>query len=384
MSKQTKFILAAGGTGGHVFPALALAHELRARGHQVAIMTDKRGSKFAKQASGFMFYETASASIFGGGLAAYLIAPIKISFGILQAFLKFIVNRPNAVIGFGGYPCFAPVFAAKLLFIPIAVHEQNAILGRANKLLAKLGAHIATSYTGTKYVSEKMHARLTITGNPVRAVVREIAKQPYQPPVAHGAFHLLICGGSQGAHVFSVILPKAIARLSQEKRARLKLVQQCPVPDLKDNLRFYNALGVNVELRDFFDDMPQRIAGAHLIIGRSGASTVCEIAAIGRPAIFVPLPSALDQDQMMNAMQLSTIQAAYLIPQRILTAEKIHELLDELMDNPQKLAHMAELARSCGELEATDKLADFAQTRANARAQPPLAKKDMPQKEEAL
>ncbi|MDD9841256.1 MAG: UDP-N-acetylglucosamine--N-acetylmuramyl-(pentapeptide) pyrophosphoryl-undecaprenol N-acetylglucosamine transferase, partial [Alphaproteobacteria bacterium] len=282
------------------------------------------------------------------------------------------------VIGFGGYPCFAPVLAAKLLFVPIAVHEQNAILGRANRILAKLGAHIAASYAGTKYVSEKMHTRLTITGNPVRAIVREIAEQAYQPPATNSQFRLLICGGSQGAHVFSVILPKAIARLSQDKRARLKLIQQCPVPDLKDNLRFYNALGIDVELRDFFDDMPHRISDAHLIISRSGASTVCEIAAIGRPAIFVPLPNALDQDQMMNAMQLSTIQAAYLIPQRILTAEKMHKLLDELMDNPQKLAHMAELARSCGELEATDKLADFAQTHARAQQQ------QMPRKEGAM
>lgn len=358
------FVLAAGGTGGHFFPALSLAKELQKRGHDVQIMTDMRARKYGEQLDGLDIKENKSATIFAGGIVGRLMAPFKIGLGVLQAGVSYILKRPDAVIGFGGYPSFAPLFAARLIGIPIAIHEQNAVLGRANRVLSSFGAKIATSYAGTKRISVNKRGDSVVTGNPLRDQVLLAAAQPYQSPSKTGQFNLLVFGGSQGASVFSEILPKAIAALSKERRNRIRLIQQCRTAELKDCLKIYGDMGLNVELRDFFDDMPQRIADSHLVIGRSGASTVCELAAIGRPSILVPFPGALDNDQMMNAVHLSNYNAALLIEQRLFSMDKLTNLLTELMDNPEELERMAQIARGRGKLDAVLKLADFSEERA--------------------
>ncbi len=358
------FILAAGGTGGHFFPALALARELQGRGRKICVMTDARARKYGEQLDGLAVKQTHAATIFAGGVIARLIAPIKIIFGILQSGFSYIMERPDMVIGFGGYPAFAPLVAARLLGIPIAIHEQNAILGRANRALVRLGARIAISYPGTKFIPAHKRGYAVVTGNPLREKVLEAAQIAYDPPIAHEKFNLLVFGGSQGARVFSEVLPKAIAALPEDKRKSLRLVQQCRKSELKECLNTYSQMGVDTELRDFFDDMPQRIAQSHLIIARSGASTICELAAIGRPSILVPLPAALDNDQMMNAVHLSNYRAAFLVAQRLFTPTKLSELLGELMDNPARLTNMAAVARGRGVLNATAKLADFCELQA--------------------
>ncbi|MGC6476510.1 MAG: undecaprenyldiphospho-muramoylpentapeptide beta-N-acetylglucosaminyltransferase [Parvibaculales bacterium] len=362
LSQNPKRIyLAAGGTGGHFFPALSLARVLQKRGHQVVMMTDNRAFKYGQQLEALDIRTTRSATFFAGSFIARLFAPLKITFGVLQAMGFYLRQRPHAVIGFGGYPSFVPLMAARFLFIPIAIHEQNAVLGRANKALIKIGAAVAVSYVGTKHVPHRKRKHLEVTGNPLREEIIALTNEDYQPPLADEAFNLLVFGGSQGASILSEVVPAAVAKLPAEKRQRLKLVQQCRRAELRDTLKIYNDNSVNVELRDFFQDLPERMHAAHLIIARSGASTVSELAVMGRPAILVPLPGAIDQDQMNNAVQLSNHDGAFLMEQKLFTPETLSVLLGDLMDQPQRLKAVAQAAQKRSVRDATDRLADFAE-----------------------
>lgn len=358
---KKRIYLAAGGTGGHFFPALSLARTLQTRGHQVVMMTDDRAFKYGQQLDALSLRTTRSATFFAGSIISRLFAPLKITFGILQAMGFYLRQRPHAVIGFGGYPSFVPLMAARLLFIPIAIHEQNAVLGRANKALIKIGAAIALSYVGTKHVPHRKREHLVVTGNPLREEIIALTDQTYQPPMTHEAFKLLVFGGSQGASILSEVVPAAIAKLPAEKRKRLKLVQQCRRIELRETLKAYNDNCVDVELRDFFQDLPKRMQDADLIIARSGASTVSELAAMGRPAVLVPLPGAIDQDQMNNAVQLSNHDGAFLMEQKLFTPETLSGLLSDLMDQPQRLKAVAQAAQKRGVRDASDRLADFAE-----------------------
>lgn len=379
--RQKRFVLAAGGTGGHFFPALALGKELQKRGHAVCMITDIRARHYNKKLEGMTFIELKSSTVFAGSFFARLLAPIKITLGVLRLSFFYLWKRPHAVIGFGGYPSFAPVMAARLLAIPIGVHEQNAVLGRANRVLVFLGAKLAISYVGTKLIPHRKRGKSIVTGNPLREEILQVVNQPYSASKQNESFSLLVFGGSQGASVFTDILPQALAALPIEKRKRLRLVQQCRKSELKSALKTYGAMNLDVELRDFFDDMPQRIAASHLIIARSGASTVCELAAIGRPSILIPLPGALDNDQMMNAVHLSNYKAAILVKQRSFTADKVSGLLGALMDAPGRLSTMAGIAKSRGELNAVGNLADFSERQAGLS---PLPNNPTPKNEESV
>jgi UDP-N-acetylglucosamine--N-acetylmuramyl-(pentapeptide) pyrophosphoryl-undecaprenol N-acetylglucosamine transferase len=267
--------------------------------------------------------------------------------------------RPAAVVGFGGYPTLPPVLAAWLLRIPRIVHEQNAVMGRANRLLAARASAIATGYPGILARRPELAIKAVHTGNPVRAAVREAAARAYEEPAEAKPFRLLVFGGSQGARIMSEIVPGAIERSTALVRARIRVVQQCRQEDIGEVKAIYARLGVPAELAVFFNDLPDRIAGSHLVIARSGASTVAELAAIGRPAILVPLPHALDQDQLVNATALTAAGGALLIRQDEFSAERLAEELSRLAGKPAILAGMAAAARRTGRADATERLADL-------------------------
>ena len=280
-----------------------------------------------------------------------------LGYGILRAAFLLLYLRPAAVVGFGGYPTLPPVFAAWLLRIPRIVHEQNAVMGRANQLLAARASSIATGYPGILVRMPELATKAVHTGNPVRAAVREAAARAYEEPADAKTLRLLVFGGSQGARIMSEIVPAAIERCAAPLRARFHVVQQCRQEDIGEAKAIYARLGVPAELAVFFKDLPDRIADSHLVIARSGASTVAELAAIGRPAILVPLPHALDQDQLANATVLTTAGGAHLIRQDELTAERLAQELSALARNPAILAGMAAAARRAGRADAAEQLA---------------------------
>ena len=365
MSQKT-FFLVAGGTGGHLFPALSLGYELMQRGHDVRILTDKRSGHYRKNIQ-FHTYVLASSTPFAGHWIKRLLSPFVLLWGVIQSLVLIIRDKPSMIVGFGGYTSLCPLIIGRLLNKSIAIHEQNAILGRANRLLAFLGAKIAVSYEMTHHIPDKFIHDLVVTGNPVRMSILDVADKPYQSITDTGVFTILVFGGSQGASIFSQTLPQAIALLSQEKRQYLHIIQQCRKADIKETFHAYSHLDVCVELREFFEDMPEKMATSQLIISRSGASTISELSVIGRPAILVPLASSLDQDQALNALQLTDKKAAWLIDQHDFTSEKIYDFLNYLMDRPEILEKVASKAQSCGQLNATKRLTDFIENNTHSR-----------------
>jgi UDP-N-acetylglucosamine--N-acetylmuramyl-(pentapeptide) pyrophosphoryl-undecaprenol N-acetylglucosamine transferase len=356
MAKGT-VLLAAGGTGGHLFPAEALAHELIARGWTVHLATDGRAERFAGGFPASAVHAIASATIGSRNPLALAGAFWTIWRGVRQASALIRKLEPAAVVGFGGYPTLPPVYAATRRNVPTLIHEQNAVMGRANRALAARVDAIAGGFLegGSGGVAEK----IIVTGNPVRPAVLEAAATPYVPAAAGEPFRLLVFGGSQGARFFSQAVPAAIARLPEDRRGRLRVTQQARAEDLEQVRTAYEELGVPAEISPFFSDMASRIAGAHLVISRSGASTVSEIAVIGRPVLFVPYPHALDHDQAANAAALAAAGGAQVHPQASLSAERIAGLLGGLMDDPDRLARMAAAAKSAGRPDAARLLADL-------------------------
>jgi UDP-N-acetylglucosamine--N-acetylmuramyl-(pentapeptide) pyrophosphoryl-undecaprenol N-acetylglucosamine transferase len=267
--------------------------------------------------------------------------------------------KPAAVVGFGGYPAFPPLVAARLAGVPTALHEQNAVLGRANRSLAAFVTAIATSFEHTKLLTGRTQGKARMTGNPVRDLVVAWASQPYEPPHEGGPCNLLVFGGSQGARFFADALPETLALVPEELRARLQVVQQCREEDLGRVKEAYWRAGVRAQLATFFPNLPEQMAGAHLVIGRAGASTVAELTVIGRPAILVPLPHAVDNDQLQNALRLSDAGAAWCLEQKNYTAGFLAEALAELLTSPGKLEEAAAAARSQGRPDAVTRLADL-------------------------
>jgi len=349
-------LLAAGGTGGHLFPAEALAAALATRGVAVELATDARavgyGGKFPVRAV-HMIPSATPRGPFG-----YAQAGAVISLGVAKAYGLLGRLRPAAVVGFGGYPSIPAVLAAGLRRIPSVIHEQNGVMGRANRLLAPRVTAIATSFAGVVDADPALAAKATRTGNPLRpAVLAAIA--PYAPPEPNGPLRLLAFGGSQGARIMSDVVPPAVERLDPAVRARLSVVQQARPEDLERVRATYARLGVAAEVAPFFQDLPARIAAAHLVVSRSGASTVAELAALGRPAALVPLPHALDQDQLANARVLEAAGGAILLRQDVFTPERLDQEIAALAANPARLAAMASGARSAGAPDAADRLADL-------------------------
>ncbi len=351
-------LVCAGGTGGHLFPAQSLAYALKARGIRVALATDARVDSIAGDFPAEEIVTIASATPSGRSMLRRAGAVVTLGRGFGQAARAVRRLDPAAVVGFGGYPTVPPMLAAQLLRVPTILHEQNAVMGRANGFLAKGARVIATGFKEVRGVPEKATARRVHTGNPIRPAVLAVAETPYPALDAEAPLRLLVFGGSQGARVMSEVVPAAIERLPQDLRARLHLVQQARPEDLTATQNRYLAMGLGgIEAAPFFKDLPGRMAAAHLVVARSGASTVSELAAIGRPAILVPLPGALDQDQAANAATLAQIGAALSIPQSAFTPDRLAAELVDLFEAPRKLTQAAAAAKTARILDAADRLA---------------------------
>jgi UDP-N-acetylglucosamine--N-acetylmuramyl-(pentapeptide) pyrophosphoryl-undecaprenol N-acetylglucosamine transferase len=361
-------MLAAGGTGGHLFPAFALAQELGRRGIAVDLATDTRGDRYGMGFPARRTYPIPSATLSGRSPLAAARTGAALLRGIKAAYALLGKVRPQCVVGFGGYPSFPPLVAARMRGIPTALHEQNAVLGRANRLLARRVTAIATSFAAVELLEPSLADRVCYTGNPVRDAVIDWSQRSYAAPDAAGPFKLLVFGGSQGARFLSDVVPPALARLPVDLRSRLEIVQQCREEDLARVGEACTSAGIKAELAAFFRNLPEIMAGSHLVIARAGASTVAELAVIGRPAILVPLPHALDNDQLQNATRLAESGGGWCIGQGDLTAERLGTEIERLMRAPDRLVRAAAKIRALGRPDAVVRLADLVEELMGRRA----------------
>lgn len=350
--------LAAGGTGGHLFPAEALAQELKRRGWRILLVTDARGARYAGTfpADDRLMISAASPSI--GGPVAKAAAAVSLAGGLLTAIGEFRKRKVAAAAGFGGYPSFPAMKAAELLGIPYGVHEQNGVLGRANRMVVPGAAFVAHGFPVLEKAA-KVRAPLIEVGNPVRDAVRALADAPAPPLDERGRIAVLVFGGSQGASLFSKIVPPAIAALPAPLRARLAVTQQVREGEIAEVKKTYDDAGVAAELAPFFNDLPARIAKAHLVIARAGASTVTELSTIGRASVLIPLAIAMDDHQTGNARALSDAGAAIRIGEADFTVQSLSARLHDLLTDPPLLAHMAAAAKGCVKANAAGRLADL-------------------------
>ena len=352
-------LLAAGGTGGHLFPAEALSVALARRGIGVELATDERATRYGAAFPAEATHVIPSETVRGRNPLALATTAAILGLGTIKAWALLGRRKPVAVVGFGGYPTIPPVLAATLRRIPTIIHDSNAVIGRANRLLARRVTAIATTFPGILDKEPALAAKATQTGNPIRPAVIAAAASPYLAPAPDGRLLLLIFGGSQGARVMADVVPDAIAQLDPSLRQRLAIVQQARDEDRARVSATYDRLGVAAEVAPFFADLPARMAAAHLVISRSGATTVAELAAIGRPSILVPLPGALDQDQLANATVLQRVGGAILLIQDAFTPDRLAQEIAALAAAPDRLAAMAQGAKSAGATDAADRLADL-------------------------
>jgi UDP-N-acetylglucosamine--N-acetylmuramyl-(pentapeptide) pyrophosphoryl-undecaprenol N-acetylglucosamine transferase len=357
MVQPRPVVLATGGTGGHVFPAEALAGELEARGLPFTLVTDARGKKWQGALARQPVHYIHSASP-TGSLQRRLLAMVSLGLGLIDAWWVLGRIAPSAVVGFGGYASVPTMMAARLRGLPSMLHEQNAVLGRANRMVQAGAGLVATSFARTRHLAEN-DRRARLVGNPVREAVRALGNASYRAPALDRVIDILVFGGSQGAASFSQIVPEAILSLPETLRARLRLVQQCRPEDLARVRGVYDRAGIVAELAPFFADLPQRLASAHLVIGRSGASTVAELATIGRPSILVPYPYAADDHQTVNARAFEAAGACIVIPHADFTVAALAGQLKGLFEAPQRLADMASAAHAAGKPDAAARLADM-------------------------
>jgi UDP-N-acetylglucosamine--N-acetylmuramyl-(pentapeptide) pyrophosphoryl-undecaprenol N-acetylglucosamine transferase len=357
-NKPPLAVIAAGGTGGHMFPAQALAEELLARGWRVALSTDVRGAQYA---GGFPpaveRRVVASATFARGGVAAKLLVPFRILGGVVSAAFGMAMDRPALVAGFGGYPSIPALVAAWLLRIPRLIHEQNAVPGKVNEVFAR---RVSAFACGIWPTALPVGVAGFHTGNPVRSSVAERAGAPYIPPGDY-PMSLLVIGGSQGARVLSDVVPKALAALPEGMRQYLRVAHQARPEDVERVTAAYGAAGIPAEVEPFFDDIPRRLSEAQLVIARAGASTVADLTVIGRPSVLVPLAIAARDHQSANARGLVDAQAAVLIPERKFTAEVLTEQVSAILTNPRAAAQMAQAAQTAGIPDAARRLADLAE-----------------------
>ncbi|MFV0298921.1 MAG: undecaprenyldiphospho-muramoylpentapeptide beta-N-acetylglucosaminyltransferase [Hyphomicrobiaceae bacterium] len=355
-------MLAAGGTGGHLFPAQSLAEELARRGIAVDLMTDMRGDRYGTGFPARQIYRVPAATVSGANPLSAAKAVVKLALGVKAARGILSKVRPGAVVGFGGYPSFPPIVAANLLGIPTALHEQNAVMGRANRMLARRVTAIATSFESVRLLEGAAAAKAHFTGNPVRDAVIQWSGAPYRASgEADSRFRLLIFGGSQGARFFSETLPPTLALLSDGQRQRLSVIQQARPEDVASVKAHYAApaCGIDAVVEPFFTNLPELMAASNLVIGRAGASSVAELAALGRPSLLVPLPHALDNDQLANATRLQDAGGAICLVQSDITPQKLAGLISRLMGTPDELAAMAAAAKREGRPDAVSRLADM-------------------------
>ncbi len=355
------YVLAAGGTGGHLFPAEAVARILVESGAEIHLLSDGRVEAFADRVPGVTIDRVRAGRLGGGPFnTAYGLA--EIALGIVQARRLLRRLKPSAVVGFGGYPSVPTMLAAAQLGLPTLIHEQNAVFGRANRLLAPRARRIATGFAETLGLRPVDRARAIHTGNPVRPAIRAIGAASYAAPAEDGPIELLVVGGSQGARFFGEVVPAALAALPSELRSRLRVAQQSRADDNVDVGGALLALGISAEVRTFFDDMPARLQRAHLVICRAGASTIAELAAAGRPALLVPYPYAMDDHQSANAGAFAAAKAGWSAAQSELTPAGLAELLAALLAEPAQLAAAAAAARRFARDDAAEHLAGLAQS----------------------
>jgi UDP-N-acetylglucosamine--N-acetylmuramyl-(pentapeptide) pyrophosphoryl-undecaprenol N-acetylglucosamine transferase len=359
MDNAPLILLAAGGTGGHLFPAEALGVELIKRGLRVRLVTDSRALRYSGLFSAEMIDVVPSETVRGRTPWSLARTGMVLAAGTAVAFNLIRRLRPAAVVGFGGYPTLPPLLAARLSRTPGVIHDANAVLGRANRFLARHVRAIATSLPGVLDRDPALAERTSMVGTPMRPAILAAAAIPYAPPATTGPVRLLVVGGSQGARVMADIVPGAIERLEPALCRRLILTQQVREEDMTRVRAVYDRLEVNAELAPFFGDLPARLASNHLVVSRSGAGTVAELAAIGRPSILVPLPGSIDQDQFANAGVLAQVNGALRIAQADFTSDRLATEISALADEPARLAAMATAARSVGRLDAAERLADL-------------------------
>ena len=356
-------IIAAGGTGGHMFPAQALAEAMLAKGWRVKLSTDARGARYT---GGFpdsvVVNVVGSATFARGGIAQKLMVPFRIVAGIGAAKWRMFWDRPTVVVGFGGYPAIPAMAAAWALRIPRMIHEQNGVLGRVNQLFAKRVDQIACGTWPTELPGkiEGQH-----TGNPVRAAILEHAGAPYIPPGDY-PMSILVMGGSQGARVMSDVVPPAISALPQEIRRNIRVSHQARPEDLERVKDYYESELIQADVQTFFDDVPRRMVEAQLVISRSGASTVADVSVIGRPAIWVPYAGAIRDEQTANARQLVEAGAAILMTEAEFDVAPLTAKLTDLLSDERGMLKMAQAALACGVPDATERLVQLVENLAEA------------------
>ena len=353
-------VVAAGGTGGHLFPAEALARELQGRGWRIVLATDSRGARYAEAFPAEERLALEAATFKASDPIGAVRGLLRIGAGVRQARKAFQRLRPAVVVGFGGYPSLPGLLAARGLRIPRLIHEQNAVLGRVNRFLSPRVNAVACAFP----TLEKAPARLrpVVVGNPVRPEIKALYGEAYAPPGA--TLRLLVTGGSQGAKILSEVVPVAVTALPEALRLRLRVEQQAR-PDAVDAARrAYAQAGVEAEVAPFFRDMAGRLRAAGLVIGRAGASTVCELATAGRPSVLVPFAAAMDDHQTLNARLLSDVGAAAVIAEPKFTAAKLAEVLEDLLTKPEVLARMAVAAHGAARPDAAERLADLVEATA--------------------
>lgn len=362
-SSSTKplVVIAAGGTGGHMFPAQAFADEMRARGWTIALVTDERGKKYATNFPADWRLEV-DAATFGSKMPHKLLASaLKLRKGTAEARKNFEKTKPSLIAGFGGYPSYPSLSAARAMGLPIIIHEQNSVLGRVNRLFAKTAKFVACGFDRLDRLPPAAADRKKVVGNPVRSPIKAVREKPYPELTDTGPINILVTGGSQGARLFGEVIPKAIASLPEAQRARLTVVQQAREEQLEAVRAAYRDAGVRATVEAFFSDMQDRLAAAHLVIARSGAGTVTELAVAGRPAILIPLAIAMDDHQTANAEGMVTGAAADVVPEPKFTAEMLAPLLLERISNAGVLKARAKAAWQLGNPNAARDLADLAE-----------------------
>ncbi len=351
-------VLATGGTGGHVFPAEALAGELAARGVSLALITDDRGKQWQGELARHPVHHVRGGSPSAGGIARRITNTLNLAMGTAEAFGVIGRVKPSVVVGFGGYASVPTLIAARWRGVPTILHEQNAVLGRANRVASSGARAIATSFHKVRHIADG-DPRIHLVGNPVREAVRNLHDVAYEAPTADGPIRMVVIGSSQGAASFSTVIPEAIAALPDGLRQRLRLAQQCRAEDLERVQSFYAARGIDAECAPFFRDFPARLAGAHLVVARAGASTVAELTTSGRPSVLIPFPHATEDHQRANALAVDEVGASILLPHEAFTAESLRHHLVALFTSPHVLAAMAKAARNAGHPNAASRLADI-------------------------
>ncbi len=358
LQKPKLVVLAAGGTGGHIFPAAALAESLHSQDINVRLITDKRGQAFSVNGSVIETHRIAAGSPNYRGIGPFgkIWTVCKLGIGSIQSFLLMVKLKPDVVVGFGGYAAAPTIFAAWLLRRPIIIHEQNAILGRTNRLFSRFAKFIATSFQNTESLDLNQFRKAVFTGNPVRSDIARIGDDGYPPASVDGKIRILITGGSQGAHIFSYVIPKAIELLPQALRDKLVISQQCREEDKAEAIAAYAKMKVQAEVATFFTDVAKRLSESHLVIMRAGASTVAELTASGRPSILIPYAHALDNHQMINARALADKNATWLMPQDAFQPEALAARLESYLTLPDTLIQTARAAKSLGVRDAAARL----------------------------